>query len=335
MYKKIVLLLALASIINTIPGGAKQPIIEQEAEFAGGEFVSEERREDGTKVRRYKVAEKRQLTEKEILDELECFEEEGNNCYFSKFDKVRWVEQVENVVNGLMEAGKRYEAYFVKVDQKYKFQFIFWRIEDTIYGVLGRRHPRTPLEGSNVSSNPAFQEKMKFYRPLTSNTCFKMLPKGCKYSGQSSEYYQELCIGYDEIAQQLKTDILKVSAVINTESGNNKQKLSKDGQTSSEVSVTLENGEIMNPGIVARDFAKCLSRRVRNNTIQLDCAVKGLPMDHSWAIEKLNTLKRELEMDGMMNVVVDTDSLTLNYDQDLGVVESQKIRVKAEDFIAK
>lgn len=323
MYKKIVLLLALTLVAKSqeqndptfVEGGTYQNTTDE-----NGKVVS----------RKYKVAERRPFTRAEILDELSCFSNGEENCYFSQFNPDRWESEVEAVVRGGMEDGKRYEAYFVMKDGKYQFQFNFWRVEDDVFGSLGKRNNGRPaLQGSNVSNTPVFDEKLKFYRTLTDEGCFKMLPKGCKYSGQSSEYFQELCKGYDEVAENLKKDIILVSAVINTQNGDEVNSVKGENNT---VESTLGPDGTMNPAIVAGDFAKCLSRTTRNNTIQMDCAVKGIPMDHSWAIIRLNNLAEKLRLKGMTNVTVDTDTLTLNYDEDLGLTDQQNVTFNDGDF---
>ena len=47
--------------------------------------------------------------------------------------------------------------------------------------------------------------------------CFKVLPKGCKYEGEYTEYVDKVCRGYDEIPKKIKQGLLELSV----EEGNN------------------------------------------------------------------------------------------------------------------
>ena len=286
---------------------------------------------EGLVTIKHKVAETQRLTEQEIIDSLGCFRDSSFTAL--GFDDEKWNNEVMEKIESGLEENKRYTVYFdMRPNGKYQYQFLFWRVNENIFAsVMERVSYEDNLQGSNVASRPVWEEKTKLLRNLTVD-CFKIIPQGCKYSGQTTEYFEEFCRGYDLVGDIIKEDILKISALINTQDVG---LVDSNGKPLSQTVVLEDGDKIMNPSVVAGDFAKCIKTRIRNNSIQLDCAVKGIPMDHSWAIEQLRTMAKELnDKSETSNIVVDEDKLTLSYQEDLGVVEEKEVLVTEEDFEA-
>lgn len=51
----------------------------------------------------------------------------------------------------------------------------------------------------------------------------------------------------------------------------------------------------MNPVNTANQMAECIKEHTKRYTIEMDCAVEGIEMDHSHALEMLRIKKEELE----------------------------------------
>lgn len=48
----------------------------------------------------------------------------------------------------------------------------------------------------------------------------------------------------------------------------------------------------------------------------MECAVEGIAMDHDWAVKQLEKAAESLREEGFVNVIVDPDTLTVNYDEE-------------------
>lgn len=79
-------------------------------------------------------------------------------------------------------------------------------------------------------------------------------------------------------------------------------------------------------------MAECIKENVKRFTVEMDCAVEGIEMDHSHALEMLREKKIELESI-YQNVVLDEESLKLTYDE-ISVVDSVNLEVTDEDYQA-
>lgn len=78
-------------------------------------------------------------------------------------------------------------------------------------------------------------------------------------------------------------------------------------------------------------MAECIKEHTKRYTVEMDCAVEGLEMDHSHALNLLREKKKELE-DIYQNVVLDEDKLRLTYDEEL-VTERVSVEIKDEDYV--
>ena len=133
--------------------------------------------------------------------------------------------------------------------------------------------------------------------------CFKVLPPGCSYSNTATDFYSSLCKGYQTLPEKIHTSLIKLS--INTE---------------------------LNPLTQSVDFAECIKKHINTFSVQMECALEGVAMDHTYAIEKLGEYAEKLTNAGYINVKVDPDTLNLTYEEE--VVESEHVEVEKEDFIS-
>lgn len=320
MFSKLALVCVLLSMIKT-----QQPL-RYVNDATGTETVEE----NGMVRIRHKVAETIPPTEEDILGNLDCFNPEVHYLR-AKMENDRWIKEVEEVVRTGLEQGRRYTVEFYMYNKQYQTQFVFWRVNEKIFASVLRRVVPNPLVKYAEGVDPNWEEAVKLYRVVGEGDCFLILPEGCRYSGQSFEYFEEFCRGYDDVANHIKEDIVKISALVNSRNSNVIDSFGNP-LPGVQAHVSETNTSVMNPAAVAGDVARCIKTQVRNNTIQLDCAVKGIPMDHSWAIQQLQSMANALNSQtGITNVKVDTDLLTLYYEEDLGT-ENNEVAVNADDF---
>ena len=172
-------------------------------------------------------------------------------------------------------------------------KLVFWRTGDKIFGELQKL------------KDGEYEKKMNLYIDLTSNDdCFKILPEGCTYSGQANDFYSSICKGYETLPLKIHEGLIKLSV----------------------------NVEEVNPETTSRGFAECIKKNINTFSIKMQCAVEGMTMDHSWAVNKLEESATYLRNEGYINVVVDPDTLSITYDEQ----ETETVRVEetAEDHIA-
>jgi hypothetical protein len=104
------------------------------------------------------------------------------------------------------------------------------------------------------------------FRDEMVDNCFRILPEGCSYEGEAEDRLKKICKGYDKLAEDLTKDIVELS--VNTE---------------------------LNPATAANQMAECIKEHTKKFTVEMDCAVEGIEMDHSHALAMLRAKKTDLE----------------------------------------
>lgn len=137
---------------------------------------------------------------------------------------------------------------------------------------------------------------------LSENDCFKVLPTGCSYSGSATDFYSSLCEGYQNLSDDIHKGLIKLS--INTG---------------------------LNPEVQAEHYAECIKKHINTFSVKMECALEGVAMDHSDAVEQLNKYAEILRNEGKVNVLVDADTLELTYGEEH--TDSKKVSVNDEDYV--
>lgn len=231
------------------------------------------------------------FTREEILDSMVCLGK-------SAFGRSLKMKQVKKRVNDVIDKGikddEKHIEYFMSNGEKVKF--VFWRDSNKAYGDIMKK-----------GGDGAWQTAKRVFRDLKQdNSCFKLIPKGCKYHGTAKTFVEKICRGYDKMPQKIGKGLIKLSV----------------------------NKAINNPEIVSDDIAECLTKHMNKFSVQLECAVPGIPMDHEWALNKLQEMAKEFRAQGKTNVKVDTDNLKITYDQE-GKTTKKQVKVNEADFKLK
>lgn len=117
------------------------------------------------------------------------------------------------------------------------------------------------------------------------DTCFKIVPQGCKFTGETFTTFEKVCQGYVNWADDIKKNLITVSV----------------------------NGDF-NPQKVADSFVECIKKTITVHSIPLECAVNGIKMDHDWALNQLKIEAANLQQKGF-EVDIDEVNLKLSYSE--------------------
>lgn len=177
---------------------------------------------------------------------------------FSKFVSQEEFElKVLTKIEGGLEDSHKYVEFFADDEVK----IVFWRIDDNVY-----------LNYYKKVNDEYVLKKQTFKNLTDSYGCFKVLPKGCRYEGAFNEYIKHICVGYDQLGAKIQKGLIRISVA--------------EGNTGREFNSTTE----IKPERVAKDFAECIRSHTDTFSVQLECAVKGIPFDHQEGVKQLRAI---------------------------------------------
>ena len=245
-------------------------------------------KKNGDVVRRYKLGQVvENKTEEEVLNSIQCFEQE---CAWDDDWTGKYRRKVKKVIKAGIEENVVYSEYF-KGDKKNSVKFRWWREGTKVFGQV--------LEWNKKKKEYVLQRRL-VWDLEGKKKCFKTIPNDCKFAQHVTEYFQDFCAGFEKLPEKLHEDVIKV---------------------------TVNSGD-MNPTEFTHDIAKCIKRKMSTFSVQLECAIDGLPMERKWAEQQYNKIYSEIK-DMYPEVDYDPIKLTMNYSNE--TLEGVKIVRETED----
>lgn len=116
-----------------------------------------------------------------------------------------------------------------------------------------------------------------------SDGCFKVAPADCKFTGETFDYFNKVCEGTLKLTDQIRKDIIAVSV----------------------------NGNF-NAQHVSDTIVQCIKKTITVHSIPIECAIKGIKMDHDFVMKQLRDHAAQLTLQGF-KVEIDAENLLLNY----------------------
>ena len=127
-------------------------------------------------------------------------------------------EKLLREFHGAFDAGiENHSKHFLflesdEIGEKVLLKMIYWRNDTKQFAHVFVPNPNNGQSVTRQSDPSNFKLVYMIFRDAgIDGECFRILPEGCEYDGSVTDHLEEICMGYDKIADDLTESFVELS----------------------------------------------------------------------------------------------------------------------------